>query len=333
VSPYIILLDYINQDADAHATSKRPRTAYTSSQLVELEKEFHFNRYLCRPRRIEMAAQLALSERQIKIWFQNRRMKHKKDGRHGSTVVGKDDKCDVIKKVGGSEEEDNESVESMTVGSTDDVRVSVQTTSAVNSYDGQSECVAVTRNGSAVMNCNSTTDDFRLLQEGYGFTLDIKPPSYMSLHDDGAGGVMRGGGGGGVIRGGDGVKRGGSGDGVMEGSKTVDYFRKSEPGCRENYSPMAMHYPPIVIEPSRHNTPHGSLSTTSDVNLSFRRPIHSTGPSPAMLDCHTSAYTSNVWTSHPGTGHHPRVDKLNYDMSRSPVPYGSYSHLYPNALH
>ncbi|CAH1998783.1 unnamed protein product [Acanthoscelides obtectus] len=68
-------MPYKSTDA---SKSKRVRRAYTPYQLLEVEKQFDTNTYLSRPRRIQVAEELDLVERQIKALFQNRRMKYKK---------------------------------------------------------------------------------------------------------------------------------------------------------------------------------------------------------------------------------------------------------------
>lgn len=45
--------------------TRRPRTAFTSQQLLELEKQFRQNKYLSRPKRFEVATNLMLTETQV----------------------------------------------------------------------------------------------------------------------------------------------------------------------------------------------------------------------------------------------------------------------------
>ncbi|XP_051504241.1 NK1 transcription factor-related protein 2-like [Myxocyprinus asiaticus] len=60
------------------AKPRRARTAFTYEQLVALENKFHTTRYLSVCERLNLALSLSLTETQVKIWFQNRRTKWKK---------------------------------------------------------------------------------------------------------------------------------------------------------------------------------------------------------------------------------------------------------------
>ncbi|CAJ0942119.1 unnamed protein product, partial [Ranitomeya imitator] len=57
---------------------KRIRTVFTPEQLEKLEKDFLKQQYMVGTERVDLAATLGLTETQVKVWFQNRRIKWRK---------------------------------------------------------------------------------------------------------------------------------------------------------------------------------------------------------------------------------------------------------------
>ncbi|XP_014217750.1 homeobox protein Hox-B3-like [Copidosoma floridanum] len=70
-----------DQKPKDECAKKKNRTIFTTPQIISLERIFETTKYLSRSHRFLVAQKLKLTELQVQIWFQNRRMKFKKDNK------------------------------------------------------------------------------------------------------------------------------------------------------------------------------------------------------------------------------------------------------------
>lgn len=73
---------------------RKSRTVFTDLQLRVLEKTFAEQKYLDTSNRAKLAQTLGLNETQVKTWFQNRRMKWKKESSPASNQETSTSKTD-----------------------------------------------------------------------------------------------------------------------------------------------------------------------------------------------------------------------------------------------
>ncbi|XP_041981338.1 H2.0-like homeobox protein [Aricia agestis] len=96
---------------DVTSTGKRKRSwsraVFSNLQRKGLERRFQIQKYITKPDRRQLAATLGLTDAQVKVWFQNRRMKwrHTKEGRSGLSSVGS------VRDPDSTANEDNEDID------------------------------------------------------------------------------------------------------------------------------------------------------------------------------------------------------------------------------
>nr|QFQ66885.1 Cdx protein [Hofstenia miamia] len=88
----------INPQTGKTRTKDKYRVVYTDRQRAELENEFRSNQYITIRRKTELASLVGLSERQVKIWFQNRRAKERKVARKGGVRLSSSADSDISLK-------------------------------------------------------------------------------------------------------------------------------------------------------------------------------------------------------------------------------------------